>query len=427
MQGKSAVERRLDWLHDQWVGFAEQPEARLLRWVVEPEEVRMVEAWLKKEEDENSGECPDLFLRFDLPFEEPEDYGFELRKTLVTMVEESGEPVELGEVKPGESGLEAFLSACEALHRRYEEVCEILALVLVPREVRDVRKWQQWLWKALERLQSPQVRLVVLDDAQARVLEPMALLESRRVWTQVGALGVLGALGEVAREAGPPEQPGARYRELLARLAGAAQRGELRQVERLGAEAVEVATGQGWHGLAVAVHWAVAGALLAAGKPQEAVERYRQAEAAAVKAEAGGEAQGAQLRLKTRLALGAALVAAWEWAPAAALYEETAPLARELTDALMEMECWRMGSFCRESLRELDSAWEDGRRAWEVGQALEPQARASSTLPYVAEGLVRVSRARHGEQAARDMEDEARALLGADWRPQAQVAGDAAA
>jgi hypothetical protein len=419
MRKKNAVEMRLDWLHDQWVEFTQLSEARLLRWVVEPEEVRMVEAWLKKEEDERTGECPDLFLRFDAPFEEPEAYGFALRKALVALVEESGEQVELGEVEPGQSGLEAFLSACEALHHQYEEVCEVLALVLVPRQVRSARDWRQWLGTALERLRSPRVRLVVLDDAQARVLEPMASLESPRVWTVVATLDVLGALSEVAREASPRDGPGARYRGLWARLAGAAQRGELKQVERLGGEAVEVATAQGWLGLAVAVHWAVAGALLAAGKPQEAAERYRRAEAAAVEAEARGEAQGARLRLKTRLSLGAALVAAQQWTAAAALYEETAPLACALTDAHLEVECWRMGGFCRESLRELDAAWEDGRRAWEVGQSLEPQARATSTLPYVAEGLVRLSRARHGERAARDMEAEAQALLGAGWRPRA--------
>jgi hypothetical protein len=227
----------------------------------------------------------------------------------------------------------------------------------------------------------------------------------------------------VSLQAGQQDSQGARYRELLARLAGAAQRGELKQVERLGDDAVRVATQQGWHGLAVAAHWVVAGALLAAGKPQEAADRYRQAEAAASEAELKGETQGAGLRLKTRVALGAALVAARQWSLAAPLYEETAPLARTLKDAHLELECWRMGSFCRESLPELDKALVDAQQAWEVGKALEPQARATSTLPYVAEALVRLRQARQGEAAARQMETEARALLGQGWRSSLQAAG----
>lgn len=427
MQKKGAIERRLDALHDQWVEFAQQPEARLLRWVVEPDEVRMVEAWLKKEGDERAGECPDLFLRFDTGFEQPEAYGQELRKVLEAMVAQSGEPVHLGEVRPGQPGAEAFLSACEALYGYCAQACEVLAVVLVPERVVDVKAWRQWLWKTLELLRSPHVRLVVLDDAQERLLEPLAQLESERVKTVVAGLDMARALSEVSREAGQLETPGGQYRELLTRLAGAAQRGDMGQVERLGGQAVALASGQGWHGLAVAAHWVVAGALLAAGQTQEATERYRRAAAAAAEAEAQGEAQGAQLRLKARMAVGAALVVAQDWGPAAALYEETAPLARRLADATLELECWRMGSFCRESLRELDKAWQDGRQAWEVGKRLEPQARAASTLPYVAEALVRLGRARQGEQAAGDMEAEARQLLGPHWRPEAPTAGGQAA
>ncbi|WP_073562360.1 hypothetical protein [Archangium sp. Cb G35] len=423
MQKKSAVEKRLDWLHDQWVEFAQKPQARLLRWVVEPDEVRMVEAWLKKEGDEQAGECPDLFLRFDVPFEQPEAYGFALREALLSLVEESGEQVPVGDPKPGQSGTAAFLSACSALQRQYADDFEVLALVLVPARVSSMKAWRQWLWEALDSLNSPQVRMVVLDDAEARVLEPMAQQEAQRVWTAVAALDVLGALREVAQQAGQSNVPGARYRELLALLAGAAQRGDLMQVQRLGNEAVDVASAEGWHALTVAAHWAVAGSLLVAGKPQNAAERYQQAEAAAAEAEAGGQAHGAELRLKTRLALGSALIAGQQLSSAALVYEDTVPLARKLTDSHLELECWRMASFCHESLRALDEAWATGQQAWALGQTLESRARATSTLPYVAETLVRLSFARQGADAARRMESEADSLLGQDWRTHLQASG----
>ncbi|HYO56244.1 hypothetical protein [Archangium sp.] len=89
MVKKNAVERRLELLHAQWTEFAHLPEARLLRWVVEPDEVRMVEAFLHKEGDERMGECPDLFLHLEEPFDEPARYGYALREALVRMEEES--------------------------------------------------------------------------------------------------------------------------------------------------------------------------------------------------------------------------------------------------------------------------------------------------------------------------------------------------
>ncbi|HYO72911.1 MAG TPA: hypothetical protein VEU33_43305 [Archangium sp.] len=424
---KNVVEKRLGWLHNQWVEFVQAPEARLLRWLVEPSEARMVEAWLKKEGDERTGECPDLFLRFDIPFLQPETYGFELRETLVAMVEESQEGVSLGRLDPRQSGAEAFFGACEALHRHYESVCEVLAVVLVPGEVADVKAWRQWLQAALAHLRSPHVRVVVLDDVRVRMLEPLAQAEPKRVRTSVADLDMPGAMEEVARGAAGMDPAGGRYRELLVRLGNAAGRGELHQVTRLGEEAVALAAGQGWSALVVAARWAMGAALLVASKPTEALEHYRKAEAVAVEAEARGEAQGAELRLKSRMAVGAVLVTRQEWAQAAVLYEETAPMARKLADARLELECWRMASFCRESIQEVDKAWDRSEQAWSVGLALEPEARASSTLPYVAEARVRLGQARQGEAAARRLEAEAESLLGNDWRPDTQVAGGQAA
>jgi hypothetical protein len=424
---KNPVERRLDWLHDQWVQFTQEPRARLLRWVVESEEVRMVEAWLKKEGDERVGECPDLFLRFDEPFEQLEAYGGKLLEALRAQVKENCEPVEWGKSPPGQPGGESFWSACEALQRHHAQVCEVLAVVLVPRSIESAKAWQEWLCKAVEHLRSPQVRLVVLDDARGQLLEPVVRVGGERVKTVVARLDMPGAVEAVARAAGPQYTPGWRYRELMARLGSAAQRRDLPQTERLGGEAVRVASEQGWHGLAVAAHWVVGGALLAASTPRQAAARYQQAEVAAAKAEAQGEPQAAEVRLKTRLALGAAQVSGQEWAPAAVIYEESVPLAQKLKDTYLELECWRMGSLCRESLQEWDKAWEHGQRAWEVGKTLTPEALATSTLPYVAEALVRLGQARQGEAAVRQVESEAEALLGREWRNRLpRVAGRAA-
>jgi tetratricopeptide (TPR) repeat protein len=424
MPRKNAVERRLDLLHDQWVEFTQQPRARMLRWVVEPDEVRMVEAWLEKESDERIGECPDLLLRFDTPFEQPETYGQALYEALNAMVVKAGEEgVDTAALKPGQPGTDTFFSACKALRHQYESMCDVLAVVLVPAHVADAKAWRQWLSQALERMGPPGVRMVVLDDARTRLLEPLALAEPERVRTAVAALDMPTALEEVARAAASVHQPAGRYRELLVLLSTAAQRGSLRQVERLGEEAVKVAAGQAWHALVVAARWAIGGALLAAGQAKDAMAHYRQAEAVAAEAEVQGAPHGAELRLKSRMAIGAALVSLQDWGPAAALYEETAPMARKQTDARLELECWRMASFCRESARELDKAWEDGQQAWEVGKVLEPEARATSTLPYVAEARVRLGQARQGTKAARVLEAEAKSLLGSHWRPNSGAAG----
>ncbi|HYO71059.1 MAG TPA: hypothetical protein VEU33_33765, partial [Archangium sp.] len=179
----------------------------------------------------------------------------------------------------------------------------------------------------------------------------------------------------------------------------------------------------GWFSLVVTAHFVMGGTLLGVKQPREALGHYQKAEAAAAEAEGRGEAPGAELRLKSRLAQGTALVSAQEDPPAATLYAETAPLARKLGDARMELECWRMASWCCEMSKEVEKAWEHGQRAWAVGQALDEGTRKTSTLPYVGEALVRLSHERQGQQAARDVESDVVSVLGQDWRPKAVAAG----
>ena len=98
-------------------------------------------------------------------------------------------------------------------------------------------------------------------------------------------------------------------------------------------------------------------------------------------------------------------------------------MARELRDARMELECWRMASWCCEVAKEVERAWENCQRAWEVGRAMDARARETSTLPYVGDALVRLSHERQGVQAAQAMESQVESVLGNDWRPQVLAAG----
>jgi hypothetical protein len=326
-------------------------------------------------------------------------------------------------VKEGGTDVEAFLAACESLRGHHENLCEHLAVALMPVRGVDASAWLRWLEGVVREAASAHVRLVVLDDARTLVLEPLAEAQPERVVTIPAKLDMRRALEELAQEAGNLDTPGGKFRELFVRMGNAATRGDTEKVERLGAQAVAVVAGQGLYPLVVTAHFVMGGALLGAGRPREALEHYRKAEAAAGESAAKGEPQGAQLRLKSRMAQGAAWVTAQEHAQAAKLYEETAPLARELKDARMELECWRMASWCCEVAKEVEPAWAHGQRAWEVGRAMDAEARETSTLPYVGEALVRLSHERQGAGAAQEMESEVESVLGRDWRPEAPAAG----
>jgi hypothetical protein len=293
----------------------------------------------------------------------------------------------------------------------------------MPKHVVDEGAWLKWLWKAAEEAQAPHARFVVLDDSRVLALEPLAKALPGKVVTMVARLDMGRALEELSKEAGQLDTPGGQFRELFVRLSNAAAKGNITKTERLGAQALELARAHGWPSLVVTAHFAMGGALLGAKKPEDALRHYQQAELAATEAKSHGDGQGSALQLKSRMAQGAALVAAEQHARAATLYQETAPLAHELKDSLMELECWRMASWCHEMTQEMNPAWEFSQCAWEIGRAMGEEARANSTLPYVGEALVRLGRKRQGEEAARELESHIASVLGKDWRPKNAAGG----
>ena len=52
MQNQNPIEKRLDRITDHWKAFIENPEARLLRWCVDREEMRMIDIFVAIEQDD---------------------------------------------------------------------------------------------------------------------------------------------------------------------------------------------------------------------------------------------------------------------------------------------------------------------------------------------------------------------------------------
>jgi hypothetical protein len=424
---KNAIERRLDRLHDQWAAFAGDPDARLLRWVLEPDERRVVDTFLLLEAGEH-GEVPDLFVRIEEPFDAPEGYGRRVAEVLLAQHDEARPAlIEAGigpaRVRPTHGGsagardATALFAAAGALRAGYADLVRHVALVLVPARISSARAWAGWLERAVAQADDPHVRVLALDLRAAAALATLAEAEPRRVRTATPALDMPRAYEEISDAAGRLDTPAGRFRHVHVRLGNAIAAGDRAAAERHGAEALRLAEAEGWMALAAAVHLALGAGDLAAGRPLDAARRYRRAEGAARAATARGEAPGKGLELTARLAMGAALIAAGAFGEAARAYEESAPLARELGDTRTLLECWRMAAYGHEGARSVDAAWRCGVAALGVGRGMDAETRRTSTLPQAGEALLRLSRTWRYRDQRPVIEREMRALLGPDGRP----------
>jgi hypothetical protein len=400
MPGTNPIWRRFKWLHDQWVSFAENPDARVLCWQLEDDEQRMIDGFLTIEEDDRVGELPDLFLRFGVPFDKEARYGFALRDELVRMSHElhadpEGELAALVPWYPPvlasrKSDLANLLDAAQQFHAHYQ-LPGLLAIFLEPSQIGDVAAFSRWLLAAAREAPA-QVRFIVLDSCRAPGLGALCDGDPKRVVAQRAALDIPGALAETSREAGQLDTPGGMFRQLFLLFSTTLGKRDIAGAEQLATQALAITTAQGWHALSMPIHMSLAAVLGGEQRNSEAEARYVAAEAAASAGVEAGDASCAKLRVQARMARGGLLISAKEHERAAQLYVETVPMAQALGDPRMVIDCMRLASFSREQGGDLRAALRHGMEVTEFARGVDFETRSTSTLPFVGEAMKRLAK-----------------------------------
>lgn len=420
MDPKNPISSSLNGLRAKWNAFAIDPVARLLIWLVAPDEAAVVQTMLLTENDARAAETPDLFLLLSSPLRDSADYKRALHVEFLEQYRMSWDSLPDSERPPRfEASPGDLFSTCSAFLAHHDKVFEHLVLVLTPSEIEDEGGFVKWLAEAAQSAGPlPRLRFLVLmprGEGEAAAQE-VVKRAGGRARVETPDLNMPAALEALSRQAGNLGSPGGKFRHLFVRLTNALGAGDLTQAERLGASALAITQTQSWPSLAVAVHFALGGGLLASGRAQEAVARYKSAVDAARAAGTSGAAEGSALELRAQLAVGCAQLRSGDYVTAASTYEQAAPLAQAQTDARLELECLRMASFCHESAGSPQRAWEHAQRALAVGQTMDAETRATSTLPYLGAALERLSKEDLPGLTPDQVERKMGGLLGKDWR-----------
>ena len=422
---RAPIQRRLESLRAQWNAFAEEPEARLLHWVIARDEWKPLETFFQVEEHE-SGTTPDLFLRLTPPFDEPAEYGLDLVEHLSENYAVLREELEAAgadaswsapPTAKGKDDVDTLFEAATSFHVHHQPLFRHLVLVLLPEGISSPKDWAQWVERAVRRANEAHVRLVCVDYRDAVALAEVARAQAHRVRTRMAGLDMGSALEEVSEAAGRLDTPHGRYRHLFVQLGRAIEARDMPRAEQLAAEAAVLAQKQGWGHLLVASWFALGSGYLAVGNPAEALRTYRHAEAAALEAHARGEPTAQALHLKVRLALGAACVSASLHTRGAAVYEESAPLAETLGDTRMLLECWRMASYCHELARAHDDSWRCALEGLKVARRMDDETRRTSTLGYLGQGMLRLTKTWKYREHGPAIQQQLEKLLGPRWQP----------
>lgn len=213
----------------------------------------------------------------------------------------------------------------------------------------------------------------------------------------------------------PPHGPGVAYRRLFVAMTCDIAEGDLAGATKAGQAAYRIAKDQNWWPLQVVIFQALGAAHLSSGKPDDALDFYREGVSIARKAADEKDPAGRDLVVQTRLAEAAVLFGNHDYGEAGTIYEEVAPLAEEQDDLIVAMDSWRMAAYCKEKVHDHDLAWKYGIQALNVGEKLDADIRSRTTLPYAGKGLLDLTRrakyAARAEEIRKLIED----LCGPDW------------
>jgi tetratricopeptide (TPR) repeat protein len=418
---KNAIEKRIDELTDIWNEFAQDPGTIMLRLLLASDEARMIDLFLEMQNEELS-DIPDLFIRFEEAFENPSQYGFVLREALCSKYDEIREGIgEEGLLTdwtcplPQPGDIPTFINSCRSFGEYYGELMDYLVVVLTPATVVDVAQWEQWLINLLGADLPPTLKVMVVDSLDSPALERLAEIAGDRLKSVAPALNMPGAMEELVRDV-PGHSPGHTFRRLFVALTNAAGAGDLKKSQKAADSALAIATKENWPQMQIVIHMALAGAFIGAGKFEDALTNYQQAEKIAVTANEAGDPAAATLIVKTKMAQASALIAQSRYTEAAEIYGSAAVLAENQQDHFMTLENRRMAAYCQETTEQYDRSWQSGLLAIQAAEKMEVDLRANSTLPYVGQGLLRVAVLREDSKGAKMIEQRMVELIGPDWQ-----------
>ena len=456
MTDQNPIAQRLEAIHEQWLRFRDDPASRLLIWCATHDEASLIDTFVARECDEELARTPDLFVQLSAPFHSERTHGFALAQALCTQHEQALASLPAADrplhwrcpsIDERASDLSVLGSVLDSLRRSLvaDHNSARLVVWLDPSNVHAQEAYLRWLSRLIR--QTPrELRFLVVDDTAESTFAPLANTEPAGVATQTCALDLPAAFAALAAGTGDGStgaastgagSAGDQLRLLQTQLAIAVGAGEVTRAEQLATSATELATAQGWPHLAATVQMTLAAGYGRALRHVDAHGAFSQAEQLAHESardtahrapktsEDDTRTHARQLCLHAKLGRAGVLLALRSYPQAAATYLDAAALAHALADARLELDGHRLASVCLALQREPARAWQTGLRGLQLALAMDAETRATSSLLYLAEHLVRISETEGAYSAHhRPLAEQLARLLGADWR--AQLAGSPA-
>lgn len=412
---------------EQWESFSNDSQLLVCRWFVDKEAYLWVEGYFEREASE-AGATNDLFIRFNTPFINADQYERALARDFQHMLNEytaeqqaskkDKNADEDGSIKD-ETGFtkqyieEEMDSANIRIKRRNisirkgkpssswmsnlsefaEQVPDFegnIIAYLSPEKNESINQWVSWI---VEKLQYPfpaRVKWMIVDTYDFPLFDFLLGQFPKRVFTIKPNLDVDQLMQDLA-SVGNPSDPGVQFRQAFVALTQAAGKADQDKVEKHGNEALTIAKREGWIHLEVTIHMTQAGALIGMRSYQLALQKYQVAEKLAIAGYSDGKEECSRLIVQAQYGMGNCYIAFQQYEDALSIYEKASFQAEEIKDTFLQMEAERMMAYCLEADGNHPAAYQCFYTSLETGKQLDEATRINSTFPYIGQQLIRLA------------------------------------
>jgi|GEM_PF-1703150 len=420
------VTRKLNQLGEQWKEFEETSNALIGVWKVNEEQVRMIEGLVYMEDSEQKVVEASVFIAFENPFDDPETYASGLIQEFqnkaanpVSKQALKGRGIDIDTLQIDEiQDTKAWLKLMSDFVQLLGEPVENFVAYLMPSYMYDNKQFVKWIEKFLHVNSSGVVKLMLREEIKHPILDDLFKKYPDYVKPLEPDIDMTNIYNEIFDEAakGKEEEPATKFEKAMLNATMASNELNLPKAEKIANEAIKIAEEHGWYQYQTGIYIMLANGYIGLKDFDMALQRCKAARESAIKYAPENEKVSKQCQVTAIMGEAGCHLGKQDFESGAEIYAQAAPLAKDIETPHLEVEAWRMTAYCYQYVRKHKLAWEYYNKAWEAGKKMKAEERPNTTLPYVAQGLMKTRSKADINISKRDLENEIIEMLGENWQ-----------
>lgn len=236
---QNPITHRIELMRLQWKDTVQDTTANLVRWLIQPDELKMVQAFCDLEQGEMAA-LPEMFLTLQTPFSSIDTYGDDLLVEWISRFEDNSQIEEAAKrgmnvtwdfQKYKKKGGSVFESILEHIQTCFPEFEECFCVYLNPTQCNSVTSFAKWIKVQLEHL-PPRIRIIVHDYIGHEQFN--SLMQSKRQVNIIPDLQMGNALQEVINQQANPNDHHAQFTKCILQMAEAAKQKDVQALNKFG-------------------------------------------------------------------------------------------------------------------------------------------------------------------------------------------------